>query len=427
MTSFDISKYDNKIQAAFTNSLKNRTVHLQYFLTGGTEANRELGATWSNMSKKSFQDSSYDFNILEVNPDLQSAEELMLNYKNTKDPDIISQGMFSDSTHVTRAFFKAAQATYNETGIASPIACACWYRIAFLLFGQLRKKTGQKGNQTVTYMNDINNLQDYSSTGLFFDSLGIQVFNTDDAGVTTDQLGTVKFNGPIFRTDLKAHIALRNIILGKLTSFSADLQELLFTLGQAPNKKTFRNYKILTSHEHIINNSIKLDYIGMWNAVKLKYKRHDFMDVYIPSPVIGVANAVVTAGSYGMLNLGWGDKPNSYVIQAGQTLDDRITREITIPIENARTVAQARNYSTSLLAEGIRNMYSGNLVIRGDPELKPTDICFIYDDYNAMYGAIEVKSVLNLFTPDTGYITVIEPQAYVEPLGINFSAAALIC
>ncbi len=369
------------------------------------------------MQNKAFMDSSYEYNVLEVSSDLQAAEELMDNYNKTKDPDALKEGM-QNTSRATATFMDAAERVYNETGISSPIAIACWNRISFILFGQLE-------GQRKASENDFSDIP--STTGVVFKSLGIRATNTNDTGVMTDPLGNVSFNAPIFYTDLKAHIALRNIILSKLTSFSADLQELLFQLGQAPNKKPFRNYKIVTSHEHIINNSIKLDYVGMWNAVKLKYKRHDFMDLYVPSPVIGAANAAVTVGSLGMFNLGWGDKPNSYVIQAGQTLDDRITREVTVPVENARTVGQARNYATSYLAEGIRNMYTGSLILRGDPELKPTDILYVYDDYNSMYGPIEVRTITHLLTPESGYITVVEPQAYVEPLGVSVSTAAMIC
>jgi hypothetical protein len=48
------------------------------------------------------------------------------------------------------------------------------------------------------------------------------------------------------------------------------------------------------------------------------------------------------------------------------------------------------------------------------------------DDYHQMYGAIEIKSIEQVISADTGWITIIEPHAYVETLGMSFSPIAVI-
>lgn len=234
-------------------------------------------------------------------------------------------------------------------------------------------------------------------------------------GVPDDQFKGLLYND-IFRlpqdTDLKAHMALRNRILTQIVDIRPEFQLMLAELGRSPLQKPFRNYHLKTSYHNIVNNNIRTSISGMWNRVKVKYKRNDFMDIYWPD---FIAHPIA------------GDTPNNdFTIQAGQTLDDRVTREIVVPIENARTVWQARNYGTSLLAEGVRHMYNGTLTILGDPEVKPYDVVYIHDDYNKMYGPIEVKSVEHIMSAETGFITIIEPHAFVDTLGVSTSWAARI-
>jgi hypothetical protein len=96
------------------------------------------------------------------------------------------------------------------------------------------------------------------------------------------------------------------------------------------------------------------------------------------------------------------------------------------PIENAKTVSQARNYGTSILAEGIRGMYTGELVLFGNPSIKPHDVIYIYDDYTRMYGPIEVKAVTHVMSAESGFISIVEPHAYVDVLSQGMGPASII-
>ena len=60
------------------------------------------------------------------------------------------------------------------------------------------------------------------------------------------------------------------------------------------------------------------------------------------------------------------------------------------------------------------NPYQGELVITGEPSMKPYDQVFLYDSYNDMSGPIEVEQVTHIFSQETGFVTVITPDLVVQ-------------
>lgn len=270
---------------------------------------------------------------------------------------------------------------YTEIGIQSPYAILAWGMIS----------------QILNQINDATSNND-----------PLLLFVIKYTGATLQNT-----TGPIYSTDLQAHKALRQFIMTNLINMDGGIQSFINEFGQSPITKRFRQYHIATSYEHIVDNNIVLDYSSMWNAVKVKYQRHDVMNLYIP----GVQHILgMFGGQYG----------NEFNIQAGQTLYDRITKENSLIVENAKTRPQAMNYATSILAEGIRHMYSGTLTLLGNPEIKPWDCVMIYDDNNRMYGPITVRNVTHIMSAEQGFVTIIEPDAYVEPLSIDLGASAFI-
>jgi murein DD-endopeptidase MepM/ murein hydrolase activator NlpD len=69
--------------------------------------------------------------------------------------------------------------------------------------------------------------------------------------------------------------------------------------------------------------------------------------------------------------------------------------------------------ATTRLVDRLRDMYQGNLVVYGDPSVKPRDLCYLGDSYNSMDGVFEVKAVTHFLSLDTGFITTIEPDCCV--------------
>ena len=64
------------------------------------------------------------------------------------------------------------------------------------------------------------------------------------------------------------------------------------------------------------------------------------------------------------------------------------------------------------LAEAMRPMYRGELIIRGNPDIKPHDLVFLYDICNKMWGPIEVERITHSFSYETGFTSTITPHLY---------------
>ena len=327
--------------------------------------------------------------------DVETLSNISLAYlatNNESDAIMEAQAVGSSELRIEKLIY-GINLMFQKYGIGSIFAIICWAQI-----GDLLDKLGLLDpNSTVGETNLI--------------QFGINV-NPKLSKTQTLANGLINFAEPLNITNLKTHIAFRQILVSKSINVNPIWQELQCTLGQSPIKKRFRQYHIKTGYKDIINNNIRASIDNMWNRVKIKYKRRDLFGFCLPFHIPFV-NA--------------GDQPtDEYIIQAGQTLDERITRELVVPVENARTVWQARNYATSILAEGIRNMYTGTLTLVGDETIKPYDIIYIYDDYNKMYGPIEVKSINHIISAESGFISIVEPQCCVDTMGVSLSWSAAL-
>lgn len=71
----------------------------------------------------------------------------------------------------------------------------------------------------------------------------------------------------------------------------------------------------------------------------------------------------------------------------------------------------AMRVATSALRDYVRDMYQGELMVVGDPSIKPYDSFYILDTYEEISGLAEVKAVTHHFSFDTGFTTGISPDA----------------
>jgi hypothetical protein len=82
-------------------------------------------------------------------------------------------------------------------------------------------------------------------------------------------------------------------------------------------------------------------------------------------------------------------------------------------------------YMASVLADELRTMYRGQLILAGNPEINPHDIIMIYDDVRHMHGSIEVAKVTHTFNQEMGFISIVEPHLVVEQADYSMSAAVM--
>ena len=158
--------------------------------------------------------------------------------------------------------------------------------------------------------------------------------------------------------------------------------------------KPFRDYHLLTSDNHIISNNIRANSRDVANTVVIQY-RDDLDD----------------ADSSSELKLVMAKGPEEAVTVK---LDSALpTEEIRTQIGsflNVHTEALAQRYGLSLLLQNCKDIYKGSITIIGNPNIKPYDVCYVYDDYSDMVGPIEVEQVVHVFDQRQGFRTEIVPD-----------------
>lgn len=160
--------------------------------------------------------------------------------------------------------------------------------------------------------------------------------------------------------------------------------------------KPFRNYHLVTSYHDIVSNEIRADFNGTitvahigWSGAPKDKPRNTStikLDDGIPDPDSFEAEAF----------------PGAY--------RDAMFNEI-----NVHNYEEALRYGVSYLCKSLKDLYKGDLIIIGNPEMKPYDRVFIYDDYNDMAGPVDIKQVVHTFSPEYGFTTTITPDCVIEP------------
>ena len=73
----------------------------------------------------------------------------------------------------------------------------------------------------------------------------------------------------------------------------------------------------------------------------------------------------------------------------------------------------AKRVGLAHLKESLKDIYGGEIVVIGNPDIRPHDLVYLADVYERMYGLFEVEQVVHHFTSELGFITSITPNALV--------------
>jgi murein DD-endopeptidase MepM/ murein hydrolase activator NlpD/3D (Asp-Asp-Asp) domain-containing protein len=87
---------------------------------------------------------------------------------------------------------------------------------------------------------------------------------------------------------------------------------------------------------------------------------------------------------------------------------------------------QARTVAIGALQRKFMEMYQGELVIFGDPAIKPWDIFYLDDSHQIISGTAQVGKVSHSMSRATGFTTVIKPDLLVSRTDGKGSRAAII-
>lgn len=149
----------------------------------------------------------------------------------------------------------------------------------------------------------------------------------------------------------------------------------------------FRRYHMITSEQDIVANNIMSSEHNVANAVNVIYRSVDEKQSDVPT-------ASVTLRANSMIP------------------EDQIVCE---PVEfpNCKGYTMALRYGMGQLIYNLKQMYRGEVLVLGNPRIRPWDICILMDRQNDIFGPVEVEQVVHTFSHETGFVTEIKPNALV--------------
>jgi hypothetical protein len=102
-------------------------------------------------------------------------------------------------------------------------------------------------------------------------------------------------------------------------------------------------------------------------------------------------------------------------VKCNEALREDFCRYFSTRERNCEGDWWAERYAYSYLFRCLKDLYQGEIVITGEPAMKPYDQVFLFDTYNDMAGAVEVEQVTHIFSQETGFVTVITKEGELSP------------
>jgi len=176
-------------------------------------------------------------------------------------------------------------------------------------------------------------------------------------------------------------------------------------------REPFQRIHYLSSFSHILSNQIQETTTNVSTVVTAvsdgKYPVTVALDKGAPAErqmestvETGIYfDNIVGSGFFGFLH------PLLHPFETGRGLSKNLT--------GAPDELSAKRIALSHLKENIKDIYGGELLIIGNPDIRPHDIVYIADVYERMYGLFEVEQVIHHFTSELGFVTSITPNALV--------------
>ena len=157
------------------------------------------------------------------------------------------------------------------------------------------------------------------------------------------------------------------------------------------HKKPYRQYHHITSENDIISNNLIVKSESTYNSIIVQY----------------ASKGLEGANDAGM------HIDNTRTVNAHPFIPKDKVRQKSLVLPNIKGFGGAARYGIGALLDSAKEMYQGSILILGDPNIEPWDVCILEDNYSIMHGPIEVESVTHIFSYDTGFVTDIKPNALV--------------
>ena len=154
-------------------------------------------------------------------------------------------------------------------------------------------------------------------------------------------------------------------------------------------------YFYLDSEHHLIDNGIITSARDTFNAVDIAYVKNA-TDAFPSGSGAPSPSAFYTT--------------DNKKVKCNEAIREDFCRYFSTRERNCEGPWFAERYAYSYLFRSLKDLYSGEIVITGEPEIKPYDQIFLYDTYNDLTGPIEVEQVTHIFSQETGFVTVITKE-----------------
>jgi endonuclease YncB( thermonuclease family) len=154
------------------------------------------------------------------------------------------------------------------------------------------------------------------------------------------------------------------------------------------HRKPFMQAHVLDGTMDIINNGLKASAEDIYTNVIVNYDGHQ-------TPLI------------------MADWDIRFDRQTTTVIDAQLVHKARQGLDFFTTEQQAIYYGASALRDYMKDMYKGEILILGDPTIKPHDLIFFTDNMNDMQGNILCKAVTHHFSHETGFVSSIQPDALV--------------
>lgn len=152
----------------------------------------------------------------------------------------------------------------------------------------------------------------------------------------------------------------------------------------------FRRYHLFTSERDIIWNGVMSSEQAVTNAVDVTYWSE-------PDHAAGELEGNIQTA----------------VFKAHAFIPENQLRIAPVRWPNCNSYQMAMRYGMGELLHRMRDMYRGEILLLGNPRIRPWDVGILLDSYNDMVGPVEVEQVVHTFSHETGFVTEIKPSALV--------------
>jgi hypothetical protein len=142
--------------------------------------------------------------------------------------------------------------------------------------------------------------------------------------------------------------------------------------------RQFRRRHLLSSEHHICANNIRASEKGIFQRVNLSYG----------------------SGSV-------------YSLKVDDSIPEFLTKSADFSYPTCNSDTLARRYCIGLFQRHLQDLYKGEIICTGI-NVDPYDQVFIADKRSDMWGMVGVEQVVDIFTPETGWISEITPDMIVE-------------